>query len=258
MTFWLKCKLEVKHALGATMGTLSTHLRPKRNGCTVLCYHDIVENTPTLAYDTVYSVTYDRFISQILFLRDQGFRFVSLSELDKSLERRAVPTRTILVTFDDGRKSFIDQAMPILQKYSIPCTVFLTTGLIGSSAEWLTWSDIYALRSSKMVEFGAHTVSHPKLIDCTSEQIRREINDSKYTIEDRLGHYISTFAYPYGVYNQEIVNTVRQAGFITAFTAKYGIAHDMTDPFLVPRITMFLDDTLTTFTRKLAGAYDWL
>ncbi|NPV54620.1 MAG: polysaccharide deacetylase family protein [Firmicutes bacterium] len=258
MMSWLKCKLVAKHTLAATVGALSTHLRIRREGCIVLCYHDIVGDMPILNYDTVCSVVLERFESQILFLKDQGFSFVSLSDLAESLERKVVPTRTILITFDDGKKSFLDRAMPILQKHSIPCAVFLITGLIGSSAEWLTWSDICALDSSEMVEFGAHTVSHPKLTDCCWEEIKREVNNSKTTIEEHLGHRIAAFAYPYGRHNREVVNAMRRAGFTTSFTTRYGAANGMTDPFRIPRITICVDDTLKTFGRKLAGAYDWL
>ena len=255
---WLRYKLALKHTLAATVGALSVRLRANRDGCTVLCYHDIVRSVPALSYETVCTVLLERFENQLLFLQDLGFRFVSLSEIEGLLMRKAVPRRTILLTFDDGRRSFLQQAMPILRKYSVPCAVFLVTGLVGSSAEWLTWSDIRALDGSGMVEFGAHTVHHPKLCDCKWDDIEREVSESKITVERHLGHPIAAFAYPYGGYNRDVVNAVRQAGFMTAFTTKYGVVNDMTDPFLIPRVSINIDDTLRTFARKLAGAYDWL
>lgn len=255
---WLRYKLALKHTLAATVGTLSVQLRAKREGCIVLCYHDIVQTMPALTYDTVCTVLLERFEDQLGFLQDRGFRFVSLSEFAGLLRRRAVPARTILLTFDDGGRSFLQRAMPILRKHNVPCAVFLVTSFVGSSAEWLTWSDICSLDAAGMVEFGAHTVHHPKLCDCVGGDIEREVSESKTTIERYLGHHVTAFAYPYGGYNREVVNAVRQAGFVTAFTTKYGVVNDMADPFLIPRVTINVDDTLKTFARKLAGAYDWL
>ena len=82
---------------------------------------------------------------------------------------------------------------------------------------YLTWDQIRELDREPLVEFGAHTVTHPVLSRAWPHGAWREIYDSKREIENQLGHRISSFAYPYGHTSPLVTSMVRFAGFDRAF-----------------------------------------
>lgn len=128
-----------------------------------LVYHDIVTGT---AHDD-YAVSRAMFVKQMAFLKDQGYQPVSLHTLaDVAAGRRQLPDKAVLLTFDDGLRSFQQEAVPELQKYGFPAVLSVCTGWIDGRAvpdnyrgRLLTWSDLRALSGSPLVEVLSHTDS---------------------------------------------------------------------------------------------------
>jgi peptidoglycan/xylan/chitin deacetylase (PgdA/CDA1 family) len=81
----------------------------------------------------------------------------------------------------------------------------------------LSWNEIKEM-DGKGIEFGAHSVNHPRLPDLSLERANDEIVGSKHALEDNLGKEVAAFCYPYGFYNSEVINLVKQAGFRSAVT----------------------------------------
>ena len=104
------------------------------------------------------------------------------------------------------------------------------------------------------IRFGAHTVTHPILARVDRERARREIADSKSTIEERLGVAVSGFAYPNGSpedYTAETKDLLRQSGYRYAVTMSLGGNDETTDPFELRRGTPWEEDLFAFGVRLL-------
>ena len=88
------------------------------------------------------------------------------------------------------------------------------------------------------IAVGAHTVSHPSLPDLDADAQRREINDSRRQCEALTGTAPTSFAYPFGDYNETAVAMVREAGFARAVTVEPGVVGRKADPLRLPRLAV--------------------
>lgn len=173
------------------------------------------------------------------------------------------------VTFDDGFEDTIDNAVPELQKRSIPATVFVTVGFLGQSAEWWPLSTSERQRRiapaerwrqlpADLISVGSHTVTHPYLAGLSETEAKRELCDSRVMLQDVIQRKISTFSFPYGDFNDNLVTWCRDAGYQRVFTTRPGNAFQNANEFVTGRVTVEPTDWEAEFRLKLLGAYRWL
>lgn len=109
----------------------------------------------------------------------------------------------ISITFDDGYASTYEAALPILNRYNLTATTYVTTDYIGQP-DFMTWEEVRRMQNNYQWEIGSHTVSHPELPLLTDSQIAYELRESK-VILDRNGLQVSSFASPFGAYDNRVV-----------------------------------------------------
>ncbi len=170
---------------------------------------------------SVISVSPRVFRRGIARLHESGYRVLSLLEAVDCLSQGVpFPNRSLVITFDDGYQSVYDEAFPVLQRYGMPATIFLTVGEKGTAKpggrlprlegrSMLSWQEIREMQCSG-ITFGAHTLTHPDLTQLPSERVETEIRNSKAIIEDALSAPVTCFAYPYGRYDHRSCKIVRQ------------------------------------------------
>jgi peptidoglycan/xylan/chitin deacetylase (PgdA/CDA1 family) len=163
-----------------------------------------------------------RFEEDLVGLRDAGFTFLSLDDVaDWLTGSRAVPARSIAVTFDDAYASVVDRALPILRRHRVPATVFAIGDRIGGDNQWPgQWSSIgrmpLADRAglgelvSAGIDIGSHSTSHPVLTAMDEQSATREIVDSADRLEQALGTSVRHFAYPYGIRGPREIELARR------------------------------------------------
>lgn len=222
-------------------------------GVRVLCYHNIKKTNSS----DPYTVSIEEFRKQMTLLSEEGYSIISLEDFLKVKRSGGKCSKTVLLTFDDGYKGFHSLAYPILKKYNFPLILFLTTKFVHQGGEYLNWDEVHELYKEDLITIGAHTRSHHMLTKFSINTARREILGSKEEIENTLGIPVKAFSYPYGAYNSFLRNLVKSLGFRVAFTDRFGINSVTTDPFALRRITIFNIDSLSTFNKKLLGAYNW-
>ena len=229
----------------------------------ILMYHQIgVFRRPKTHRATFCHVR--RFKAQMAYLKVFGYQVISLDEALRALYSESqgkCRRHYVVLTFDDGYKNFSDYAYPVLRRYNYPATVFLVSGLVGKRAKWLAddgrfapdlldADTILALQDSG-ITFGSHTMTHPRLTGLDSSTLEREIIESKSSLESLLGREISYFCYPSGLYDQAVVEKVREAGYKAALTCDRGAATSRDDPLLLPRKAISYGDSLIGYFWKL-------
>lgn len=176
----------------------------------------------------------------------------------------------LVVTFDDGFTSVIENALPELRSRNIPSVLFCPTGCWGMRPSWVqspsdsAWwervmarEELQALASDSLIRIGSHSISHPNLLRTGPDVVRRELAGSKAELEHILGRQILWFAFPYGAYDAELVSLARAAGYERIFTTTPAILDPDESSFIVGRVSVEPDDWPLEFRLKLAGAYRW-
>lgn len=227
----------------------------------ILTFHAI-EDTPSII-----SFAPRVFLNGLAQLHEHGYQALDLLDAMQRLSLGdPVPAHAVVLTFDDGYKSVYDEAFPILQRYGMSATIFLTVGTDRASTSsrrlptlcgrpMLSWGEIREMARSG-IRFGAHTLTHPDLTKSTPEQIEAEIAESKAIIEDALGMAVPCFAYPFGRYNRHIEDMVRQH-FACACTDMLGLLGARSNPFAIDRIDAYFLRTDRLFQQLLSAMFPW-
>jgi peptidoglycan/xylan/chitin deacetylase (PgdA/CDA1 family) len=225
----------------------------------ILMYHSVSADGPSdLAR---YRVTPAAFEEQLRYLRDSGFRSVTLEQWRLAMEaKRPLPGRAVIITFDDGYRDFLTEAWPLLAKYGFSATVFLVAGRVGGINEWdkdygqelslLGWEEIRALQQEG-IEFGAHSMSHRPLTELSIEEVVREALRSRTTLERSLETHIRAFAYPYGASDGAIHHLVGACGYTFGLTCRPGPSRFEDSHLGLPRIEIRGDYKLQEFAAKV-------
>lgn len=209
----------------------------------VLTFHMIDDKPSVLSYSPE---LFKRFMDKLF---GRGYRTINLTDaVEKITSGKPFPERSFVLTFDDGYWSVFDKAFPVLLEHGMSATVFLTVGdstvsdsykrlpsLNGS--EMLRWREIIEMRDAG-IDFGSHTLTHPDLTRLDRARIEHEIRKSKEVIEDNLGISVSSFAYPYGKYNEKCIETARRY-FSCACTDELGLLTKESKPYLVERVDTY-------------------
>ena len=237
----------------------------------ILMYHSISdepEENVSPYYRTATSP--ELFAAHMALLKTEGYEVLNLqSGLEKFRRGNYTGEKIAVITFDDGFEDFYTAALPVLRQNNFGATVFLPTAFIGQERRnfknraCMTWDEVR--ESAKAgIEFGSHTVNHPKLYELSLPQIRAELKESKMTIENEVGRPVSSFAYPYAfpsadrAFVKVFLESLKEAGYACNVTTKIGLAGKNDDPFTLKRLPINSADDEALFLAKLAGAYDWL
>jgi peptidoglycan/xylan/chitin deacetylase (PgdA/CDA1 family) len=252
---------EITTGLGVADGDGDSTLR-------VLMYHkinDVAENP--------LSVPVGLFDEQMGLLRDLGYTVVDLEQvLDHYTSGTQLPPRAVLITFDDGYRDNLENAMDVLGRHRYPAVLFVPIGYLdtmlplpheerlaqrGIVNRTIDWSDLPDIeRGGIRVE--AHGISHRPLADLEVDEAAREIVLAKLKLEEALGRPVRAFAYVKGSeahFKLVHLSLLRQAGYDIAFTSVSGANTPRTDPLRLHRYNVE-PYTPRTFELVLRGACD--
>lgn len=194
----------------------------------ILMYHNTSKDNPSGM-----NITLEVLEKQIQYLIKKQYTFLKISDLPSFNQL----TKHVVLTFDDGFVGNYTYLFELLKKYKVPATIYLTPHIQGIEA--LTPSQIKKMQTSGLVEFGAHTMTHVNLTKVENEIAQKEIIQSKEAVEKLTGVRCQSFAYPYGRYNEQHVQMVKDASFTTAVTTKKAIAaFDHSNPYTLPRLSI--------------------
>ncbi|KUI36679.1 polysaccharide deacetylase family protein [Mycobacterium sp. GA-2829] len=224
----------------------------------ILMYHSVNE-VPRSATRAL-SVHPAAFAQQLAYLRREGFTGITFGDLcERRREGVPLPSRPIVLTFDDGYADFVEEALPVLCAWGFPATVFVTTGwLRGAGRDPLTappdrmlcWTQV-AEAAAAGIEIGAHSDNHPELDQISERRLRAELGEPRRILEDRMGQTIRSLAYPYGYSNRHVREVCREVGYLQAAAVANRVSSDHVDAFRVPRLTVRRSTSMSAFARTV-------
>ena len=204
-------------------------------------------------------------------LMQKRFNVVSLSEAMRLLERgEKPPRRTVAITFDDCYRDNLFAAR-VLAEHQLPACFFIPTAYPGTEHvfDWdrdlkrmanLSWEEIREMARLGH-EIGSHTVHHADMAKIDVDQARRELTESKKTLEDQLGRRVQWFAYPYGGRDNflpERLPLVYEAGYRGCFSGYGGFAYPPLAGQIVPREAVPYFRSLLNLEVHLTGCLGWM
>lgn len=205
-----------------------------------------------------YSTTASRFLEQIDLISTSGWCTGLMSELSSGTE---ASTSKLYITFDDGfADNFAGAFVPMVER-GLKGTWYIVAGEGKNQADWLKNQKVALMSQAQIkelsdagMEIGSHSESHPHLEKLDSESLEQELSGSKKRLEDLLGRPVNSFAYPFGTFNNTVLDAVEKTGFKTACTTRPGFYNHKESPFEIRRVTIYEEDSLETFARKLVFA----
>ena len=155
--------------------------------------------------------------SQIETLKNAGYIFVTPSDLGKVLDGEAenFPKKTVILSFDDGYMDFYTDVFPILKEENVKAVAYIVPNFL-NRPNFMFSFQLKEVAKSPLVEIGAHTMDHYALAGMEKNKARYEIAESRKVLQKELGLPINSFAYPYGSFDKQAIELVREAGFIDA------------------------------------------
>lgn len=224
---------------------------------TILCYH-VVESPA----DTHFTLSRSQFDRQMAYLAAAGYKVIPLSMLGDYItgKRDSLPRNAVVLTIDDGWRSTYTEFFTVTRRYGFPFTAFVYPKFIGQGRYALTWDQVREMAGAG-VEIESHALSHPFLARSRSrfssshyaQWLATELIESKRRIESETGRPVRYLAYPYGDFDQRVVDQTRAAGYQGAVTVTYGPVASGDDPYRLNRVVIERGTSFTQFRRYLGA-----
>jgi peptidoglycan/xylan/chitin deacetylase (PgdA/CDA1 family) len=233
----------------------------------ILFYHKIHKPRPGARGINLY-VPPARFEQQMRYLHRRGYKSIALEDaIEKIRQGRPITPKSVVITFDDGYLDNYEYALPILKKYDFTATIFMVTDFAGKDTKWphsketlperlLSWDNIREM-AQQGISFGSHTCNHWNLNRLSADQISYELIESKKKLEHELQKEVTTFCYPYGEYNSQVVDLVKKSGYRGACATDHGNRHTPGDVYTLKRVFIWNDTPLRKFGYYLSWFYDF-
>lgn len=223
----------------------------------ILMYHEVIEENQVDAISQKIAPSWvvqkDDFEKQIVFLKDNGYETICLDRLvdfiDGKTDREEFPLNPILITFDDGFAGNYQYGFPILQRYGMVATIFVTVNDIGTKF-MLSWNQLKEMNKYNM-SIQSHTLTHPLLSGLDFHETKNEIVVSRQIIEDSIGAKVDYISLPNGDYNKHYFGIVKKYGFRGGCSSIYGFNKQGTNRFLLRRIDVRKKHDISQFRELL-------
>ncbi len=229
----------------------------------ILMYHSVSETDNAKFYP--FTVSPQLFAEQMAYLYSCGYTPITVTQYAKAYLGGdfALPKHPVVLTFDDGFEDFFTNALPVLNRYHFPATVYISTGFVGKTSAWLcreretmrpmlTWEQIVQMDQAG-IECGGHTHTHPQLDTLRESEAFDEIVRCKEILEEVLGHQVESFAYPFGYYTSAVQKLISLAGYTSACAVHHRMSTSDTHPLALTRFMVTPETTVDAFSQLLAG-----
>jgi peptidoglycan/xylan/chitin deacetylase (PgdA/CDA1 family) len=218
----------------------------------ILCYHNMGAQTRGRLL-----MSASAFDEQMRYLKREGYHVITLRQfLDFASLRQQLPRKTVVLTFDDGWKSFKEFAYPVLNELGFPATLFIYTDFIGARIA-LSWPELKDL-AQEGFDIEAHSKTHEDMRKKPSEseedynrRMQAELVTPLAIFQQRVGQSPKIIAYPYGSHDDGVLKRTREAGYIAALDVRRQGNPSFTPVLTIHRAQIYSEMTIDDFVRNL-------
>lgn len=225
----------------------------------VLMYHSIA--TGVTRKFRRFAVDPAEFAAQMEYLAAAGYRTVTAAELAGRGPGDPVPSRLVVLTFDDAYTDFYSAALPVLREHGFRATLYVPTAYVGGTTRFnvsvgeenravLSWRALADI-AAEGIEVAAHSHSHPQLDRVPAAVVSDEVRRCRSLLEDKLGIAVDGFAYPFGFWNGAARRAVAAAGYRYACAVAELMTAPGDDMLTLPRLTINAGIGVAGLTRLL-------
>ncbi len=234
----------------------------------ILMYHQIDHLSHAKEPMRGMVVSPELFAAHMALLKRMGCIGMSMAQLmPHVLGRQHTRQRLVGITFDDGYLNNLTHALPVLQAHGFGATCYVVSGRLGQTNAWDHPPGVpgKSLMSEAQLrqwqdggqDIGSHSHTHADLSTCPPEALGQEIAHSRQHLQALFGRDSAQhFCYPYGRYNADTVEAVRQAGFESATTTRRSRATADHAPLELPRVLVSRTTGRIMLAAKLFSAYE--
>ena len=209
------------------------------------------------------AISEEAFEQQLAYLREHGYHTLSLAQAIADIDGiQEAPPCSLLLTFDDGYADNAQIALPLLQAYDMRATLFVITGYIGQSNRWntracydaqhMTWDELRHWHE-RGGDIGGHSHLHYCMTRLRSDELQETVERNKRLLEQETGITPRAFAYPYGRFNQAVIDVVRQH-YELAFATDGGAWNASANRYVINRLSISPTWTIEDFAGRLQAS----
>ena len=199
------------------------------------------------------SVTPSDFAAQMDWLAQSGYHPITTEDLYLYLAgAQGLPSKPVILTFDDGYADFYTTALPILRSHDFRAVSYVVSGFVGVSG-YMTAAQIREADRSG-IEIGSHTVNHANLANLSAAAVHSQLVQSKVFLEQVVEHPVVSFCYPSGKYTAAVAWAVADAGFHDATTTRFGYSYTLASRYVWSRLRVSGGEPLDQFAAAVRGA----
>jgi len=192
------------------------------------------------------------------YLKQNNYEVIPLKRLHEALQKHEkISDRWVVLTIDDGFKSFYENGLPLFREYGYPFTLFVyVQGTLDNYGDFMSWDQLR--ESSKYGEIGFHSYGHPHLVSLSDAEIHHDTKKGLDIIQERLGLKPKYYAYPYGEYDDRVRQTLEPFGFGLILNQNAGAVDRQSDLYDLDRTALTGKNTLKAKLRTRTLPTEWI
>lgn len=224
----------------------------------ILLYHrlgPVVADGMTMKTET--------FAAQMKYLHDNGYKVIPLRQLVQWYQGKgpAPGPKSVVIVEDDAHKSVYSDMLPIIRKYRYPVTIFVYPSAISNAKYAMTWDQLRELKKSGLFDIQSHTYWHPNFKrekrklrpEAYDKLVMEQLTKSRKKLEQEVGGPVDLLAWPFGIYDDHLLQKAREAGYIGTFSIERRHATAKEKLMILPRYLLVNADRDKAFVQLLQG-----
>ena len=210
-------------------------VKSENSNIIVLMYHRFDESK----YPNT-SISKVLFEEHIEFLIKENIKILPLTELKTYFkDKKTFPKSTVFITIDDAYKSFYENGFPILKKYNLPFSIFVSADFVSneSNSDFMSWSMLQEISQNNGLILN-HSKSHRSFLEIDQTQLIMEVEENQKIIEKQIGLQPKIFSYPFGESNSNIESLMKKLNYEFAFSQHSAPIQENDNKFRLPRFSL--------------------